>query len=62
MTPIMNTDNVGNLANSRGSDESDQAEPKASVPDVSTAEEVGPRKRNEALNSWQGSIALTPKY
>lgn len=35
--------------------------PRASAPDESTTEEVGPRKRNEALNSWQGTIALTPK-
>lgn len=52
----------GQFGKLQGSDESDQAEPKASVPDESTAEEVGPRKRNEALKSWQGSIALTPKH
>lgn len=62
MTPSMNTDNVGNFTNSRGSDERDQAVPRASVPDVSTTEEDGPRKRNEALNSWQGAIALTSKH
>lgn len=61
MTPSMNTDSVGDLANAKGSNERDQAVPRASVSDVSTTEEVGPRKRTEALKSWQGAIALTSK-
>lgn len=45
----MTRDNGGNLANSKGSDERDQAVPWASAPDMSTTEEVSHRKRNEAL-------------
>lgn len=56
MTPSMNTDSVGDLANAKGNSERDQA-----ASDVSTTDEVGPRKRNEALKSWQGAIALTSK-
>lgn len=61
MTLSMNMDSVGDLANAKGSCERDQRVPRASVSDVSTAEEVSPRKRNEALKSWQGAIALTSK-
>lgn len=56
MTPSMNTDNVRNLANSRGSNDRDHAVSRASVPDMGTTEEVGPRKGNEALNS-SGELA-----
>lgn len=54
MTASMNTDSVSKFANSRESDESDQAVPGASAPGMSTAEEVGPKKGKEKLNSsWQ---------
>lgn len=61
MTHSMKTDSVGHLANAKGSSERDEAVPRASVSDVSITEEVGPRKKNEALKSWQGAIALTSK-
>lgn len=56
VAPSMKGDSVGNLTNAKGSSERDQT-----VPRVWSTEEVGPRKKNGLLKSWQGATALTSK-